>query len=62
MKLHMIEDGEFARMDFNSRFNADARFINNLYHQGASAAETWLSQNYNALARRSSINITEMFC
>lgn len=62
LKLHIIEDVEFAHMGFNSRFNADAKFIQTLCEQGVYAAELWLTENYPAISKNSTIDISEMFC
>jgi NTE family protein len=62
MLIHSIDaEPEMARLGVSSKFNADWRFLPELFELGRSRADTWLSTNFEALGQHSSINIADAF-
>ena len=60
--VHMIGDPEhMARLGSASKFNADFEFLLALKAIGRARAHAWLETTFDALGRRSSIDIREMF-
>lgn len=62
MLIHSIDaEPEMARLGVSSKFNADWRFLRELFELGRSCADNWLSANFEALGQHSSINIADTF-
>ncbi len=62
MKIHAIADDEaMGALGVASKLNADWEFLTFLRDRGRAAAETWLGANYDALGRRSSIDLKSTY-
>jgi len=60
--LHRIADEEaMASFGASSKMNADWPFLWWLRNRGRATAEDWLKENYEALGRRSSLSIPEIY-
>ena len=62
MLIHAIEGQDFMReLGVSSKLNADWEFLTHLRDVGRERAETWLAQNFDAINRRNSIDVGEMY-
>jgi len=62
LRFHLIEAGELmSSLDHISKYNTDTAFIKMLREAGRRHAEQWLSSSYDALGKRSSVDLEEMF-
>jgi len=62
MHIHLIGDPDHMKgLGSASKFNADIDFLNALKQIGRDRATGWLETTFDALGRRSSINIGEVF-
>ncbi len=62
MKIHVIEAEDImAGLGHASKFNADREFLLHLRDIGRQAADDWLTAHYDAIGKRSSIDVREYF-
>ena len=62
MFIHNIDaEPEMVRLSASSKFNADWAFLRELFALGRQRASEWSAANFDALGRRSSIDIVETF-
>ncbi len=62
MLMHSIDaESEMAGLGVSSKFNADWRFLRTLFELGRARADIWLSTNFEALGKHSSIDIADVF-
>jgi NTE family protein len=60
--IHSIDaEAEMSRLGASSKFNANWRFLRELFDLGRARAGAWLDGNFDALGRRSSTDITKTF-
>jgi NTE family protein len=60
--VHSIDaEPEMARLGVSSKFNADWDFVRELFALGRERADDWLRTNFDALGKRSSIDIADAF-
>ena len=62
LNIHIIEQ-QHAAAEFggSSRFNAERAFLEELFEIGRKAAEKWLTENYDSIGERSTVDIRRMF-
>lgn len=61
--VHLIEaDRLFAELDGTSKLDNDGAFLAWLRDRGRMQAEAWLRYNFDHLGRRSSADLTALFC
>ncbi len=61
MLIHMISnDVEIRALGASSKFNADAEFIDRLYHIGYRAADSWVHANIDHLGQKSSVDLAAL--
>jgi NTE family protein len=62
MRVHMIEARKRMRpLGASSKLNTEWAFLEHLFDIGRDAAGTWLTKNYDALEKRETLNLDEMF-
>lgn len=62
LNVHFISAEEEMRdMGFASKLNAEWDFLMYLHDLGLSTADEWLNENYDAIGKRSTINLMEKF-
>jgi len=62
MLIHAIQAQDFMReLGVSSKLNADWEFLTHLRDVGRERAETWLEQNFDALNRRTSVDLGAMY-
>jgi NTE family protein len=62
MLIHAIEGQDFMReLGVSSKLNADWEFLTHLRDVGRERAETWLVQNFDAINRRNTVDVGEMY-
>lgn len=62
MRVHLIyEADEMRRLNASSKMNADWDFFMYLRDIGRDCADKWLSENWNSIGEKSSINIHDKF-
>jgi NTE family protein len=62
MHIHSIRaDEEMVQHDASSKFNPDWGFLTHLRDQGRAHADEWLERNFDAIGRRSSVDIRAEF-
>ncbi|MGB0683459.1 MAG: patatin-like phospholipase family protein [Magnetovibrionaceae bacterium] len=62
MKVHMIHAGEGMRhLDASSKLNAEWSFLEHLFEIGRETTDAWLAENFDALGKRSSLDLRQMF-
>jgi NTE family protein len=62
MLIHAIEAQDFMReLGVSSKLNADWEFLTHLRDVGRERASQWLEQNFEALNRRSSVDLAGMY-
>ncbi|AXK37966.1 patatin-like phospholipase family protein [Crenobacter cavernae] len=60
--IHSIDaEAEMTRLGVSSKFNADWGFLREVFALGRERADAWLTVNFDALGRRSSIDIADTF-
>jgi NTE family protein len=60
--VHAISDEvTLPALGASSKLNTEDAFLHMLFEKGRVAASTWLEENFDAVGRRSSINIREFF-
>ena len=60
--VHMIEAEDImSQLGFSSKLNIDWEFICSLRDLGRARADAWLTENYEALGVKSSLDIDEVF-
>lgn len=58
MLVHVIDPGASMReLDASSKFNASLDFLEHLFSLGHKTADTWLTQNFEALGHRSTVDV-----
>lgn len=62
LRFHLIEANELmSSLEYPSKYNTEASFINMLWEAGREHAHQWLGENARYLGRRSSVDLEEMF-
>ena len=62
LNAHLIEpDQALAEQDGITKLNNDVRFLTWLRDRGRMQAQAWLNDNFDALGRHSSVDLTSMF-
>jgi len=62
VNFHMIEaPDELPALGVSSKFNTDIRFLEHLKEMGWKSADDWLTQNFDSIGVKSSINVFETF-
>jgi NTE family protein len=62
MNMHMIEaEDELKHFGAASKFNTDMAFLSHLRDIGRTAADNWLRENFDAIGKRSTLDIAAKF-
>ncbi|GIK48448.1 MAG: patatin-like phospholipase family protein [Hyphomonadaceae bacterium] len=62
MLIHNVSEGTaLTPLGAGGDLNTDLAFFNRLFAVGRAAAEAWLARNYDALGRRSTVDLAAMF-
>ncbi len=62
VNFHMIAaEDEMSRLGASSKFNADWRFLHELYELGVETTETWLEENFDYINVKSTLNMVETY-
>jgi len=62
LRIHIIEaDKLLHHLGGGSRANTRVSFLEMLKQAGREHAQQWLQQNYDAIGKRSSIDVVELF-
>ena len=62
VRMHIIEaDDELASLSASSKLNAEWKFLQHLHDIGRRAADDWLAENFTAIGRNSTFDLTEFF-
>ncbi|RFA29386.1 patatin [Alkalilimnicola ehrlichii] len=62
MLIHRISaDAELEPLSVSSKLNAEWAFLQHLHDVGFRAADNWLTQNYDALGKRSTLDIESVY-
>lgn len=62
VRIHSIRsDCPLTEYSVASKFNVDIAFLETLKGRGRSIADDWISENFDSIGARSSVNIREMF-
>lgn len=57
--MHRIATEELKPLQASSKLNAEWSFLTNLRDMGREAAKTWLNENFDAIGKRSTLNLRE---
>lgn len=62
VRIHSIRsDASLTDLSVASKFNVDWQFLTNLKQRGRDVADQWLTENYQHIGTRSSVDLREMF-
>jgi NTE family protein len=61
LNIHIVEDASLEQMDASSRYYAGTDLIQDLYLRGTEAAHNWLNNHYDAITKRSSVDLVKLF-
>ena len=62
MLVHIVQaEDELKPLGASSKLNAEQSFLEHLFEIGRSTADTWLSENFDALGERSTVDTRAMF-
>ncbi len=62
IRIHSIRsDRAIADIDIASKFRTDWAFLTELKNKGRDIADTWLTENFDSVGEKSSVNLREMF-
>lgn len=62
MRMHMVSDAQgMATLGAASKLNAELTFITHLKNLGRDSADRWLAENFDALGKRSTLDIQSTF-
>ena len=62
IRIHSIRsDKAIADYDISSKFRTDWSFLTELKQRGRDIADTWLADNFDAVGKKSSVDLREMF-
>jgi len=62
IRIHSIRsDGALENLSVASKFRVDWEFLTDLKDRGRQIADTWLGENFDAIGKRSSVNLRRMF-
>lgn len=63
LNMHLIQNQDvMEQLDADSRLRSPPELIQKLYSEGYSAAEVWLEENLVQIGKRSTVNMSELFC
>ena len=63
INIHMIEDqATLSKFDARSKYNTLPSFLELLFKEGYAAAAAWLENNFTNLGKKSSVDLTGLFC
>jgi NTE family protein len=62
MRVHLVSlDQSDNPLGGSSKLNAEPAFLEHLFDEGRRAWDTWLQENYDAIGKRSTVDIRRMF-
>ena len=62
IRIHSIRsDKALTDYDITSKFRTDWGFLSELKQKGREIADLWLEENFDAIGKKSSVNLREMF-
>jgi len=63
INIHLIEDqATLSKFNARSKYNTLPSFLDLLFREGHAASDAWLQNNFMHLARKSSVDLAELFC
>jgi NTE family protein len=63
INIHIIQDQALSsQYNFRSRYNTLPSFIDLFHKEGYAAADVWLEENLDRLGKKSSVDLTALFC